>query len=148
MSNTQDPTDPGYDVEVLREHVRHLERRIRQLHSPALQTSGFDAHDMATAAADGFRDGVASVQPPGDARPADVERTCPFCNETWVEQAATAQASEPSAAEYKGWYCAHCQRGVDAREVTFSEQHEVCGRYIADDRPPAPARAVEPGGDK
>jgi hypothetical protein len=26
-----DPTDPGYDVSVLREHVRHLERRIRQL---------------------------------------------------------------------------------------------------------------------
>lgn len=28
-----DPTDPGHDVEVLREHVRHLERRIRQLHA-------------------------------------------------------------------------------------------------------------------
>lgn len=26
-----DPTDPGHDVEVLREHVRHLERRVRQL---------------------------------------------------------------------------------------------------------------------
>src|SRR5438093_1325927 len=28
-----DPTDPGHDVEVLREHVRHLERRIRELHA-------------------------------------------------------------------------------------------------------------------
>ncbi|KWH17622.1 hypothetical protein [Burkholderia multivorans] len=26
-----DPTDPGYDVETLREHIRHLERRVRQL---------------------------------------------------------------------------------------------------------------------
>ncbi|MFC4275527.1 hypothetical protein [Achromobacter aloeverae] len=26
-----DPTDPGYDVDVLREHIRHLERRVRQL---------------------------------------------------------------------------------------------------------------------
>ena len=29
-----DPTDPGYDVTVLREQVRHLERRIRQLAQP------------------------------------------------------------------------------------------------------------------
>lgn len=27
------PTDPGHDVEVLREQVRHLERRIRELHA-------------------------------------------------------------------------------------------------------------------
>ena len=39
-----------------------------------------------------------------------------------------------------GWYCANCQRGVDAREVTFSEQHEVCGRFIADDEPPSSER--------
>ncbi len=30
-----DPTDPGHDVEVLREHVRHLERRVRELAPPA-----------------------------------------------------------------------------------------------------------------
>lgn len=29
-----DPTDPGHDVNVLREHVRHLERRVRQLSEP------------------------------------------------------------------------------------------------------------------
>lgn len=34
-----DPTDPGYDVAVLREHVRHLERRIRQLHAPQASQS-------------------------------------------------------------------------------------------------------------
>ena len=28
-----DPTDPGHDIDVLREHVRHLERRVRQLHA-------------------------------------------------------------------------------------------------------------------
>jgi hypothetical protein len=33
----QDPTDPGYDVATLREHVRHLERRVRQLSAPAAQ---------------------------------------------------------------------------------------------------------------
>lgn len=26
-----DPTDPGHDVDVLREHVKHLERQVRQL---------------------------------------------------------------------------------------------------------------------
>lgn len=33
MSNF-DPTDPGFDVDVLREHVRHLERQVRQLSAP------------------------------------------------------------------------------------------------------------------
>lgn len=42
-----------------------------------------------------------------------------------------------TAAEYTGLYCAHCQCGVDASEVTYHEQHTVCGRVITDDRPPA-----------
>lgn len=29
------------------------------------------------------------------------------------------------------------ERGVDASEVTFNEQHEACGRVITDDHPPA-----------
>lgn len=45
-----------------------------------------------------------------------------------------AQQQEP---EYKGWYCAHCQRGVDGSEVTYHEQHTVCGRVITDDLPPS-----------
>lgn len=32
IQQCNDPTDPGWDVNVLREHVRHLERRIRDLH--------------------------------------------------------------------------------------------------------------------
>jgi hypothetical protein len=48
---------------------------------------------------------------------------------------APAQASAVDD-DYKGWYCAQCQRGVDAREVTSHEQHEACGRFIAHDRPP------------
>jgi hypothetical protein len=32
-SSVADPTDPGHDVETLREHIRHLERRLRQLHA-------------------------------------------------------------------------------------------------------------------
>ena len=47
--------------------------------------------------------------------------------------------------EYVGWYCAHCERGVDASEVTYHEQHEVCGRVITDDRPPKPAPTVPTG---
>lgn len=34
---TVDPTDPGHDVDVLREQVRHLERRVRELHALAQQ---------------------------------------------------------------------------------------------------------------
>ena len=33
LAQQKDPTDPGNDVDVLREHVRHLERRVRQLHA-------------------------------------------------------------------------------------------------------------------
>jgi hypothetical protein len=51
------------------------------------------------------------------------------------ETSLTAPTPQP-VSEYKGWYCSHCQRGVDGREVTNCEQHEVCGRVITDDRPP------------
>jgi len=54
-------------------------------------------------------------------------------NAEWFVRPAEAQP---------GWYCVHCQRGVDAREVTYSEQHEVCGRYIANDDPPPPSAPV------
>lgn len=46
----------------------------------------------------------------------------------------------------QGWYCCHCERGVDSSEVTFHEQHEACGRVITNDKPPkhpAPSAAVE-----
>ena len=33
LAQQKDPTDPGNDVDVLREHVRHLERRVRELHA-------------------------------------------------------------------------------------------------------------------
>lgn len=36
-----------------------------------------------------------------------------------------------------GWYCPRCNRAVDGREVTFHEEHEVCGTYIGDVNPPA-----------
>lgn len=57
------------------------------------------------------------------------------------------KAQQPQAeADYKGWYCAHCQRGVDSSEVTYHEQHTVCGRVITNDRPPKQpqAEAVPP----
>lgn len=52
------------------------------------------------------------------------------------EQGRGDHAQQPPAETQPGWYCAHCQRDVDAREVTYSEHHDVCGRYIANDDPP------------
>lgn len=45
----------------------------------------------------------------------------------------------------QGWYCAHCERGVDPSEVTFNEAHEACGRIITNDEPPAAKPAAVPG---
>lgn len=53
-----------------------------------------------------------------------------------LEKESRAQAGEGST--FSGWYCAHCQRGVDGSEVTYNEQHQECGRVITDDAPPAP----------
>lgn len=53
-----------------------------------------------------------------------------------------APAQPAPSDEYVGWYCAHCQRGVDASEVTYHEQHQVCGRVITEDKPPKPAPSV------
>lgn len=52
-------------------------------------------------------------------------------------------APQPAEPEHSGWYCAHCQRGVDSSEVTFHEQHLECGRVITDDSPPQPAEPVK-----
>lgn len=56
-------------------------------------------------------------------------------------------ASPQPAAEGSsiGWYCSHCQRGVDASEVTYHEQHTECGRYITDDEPPTPQPSASVG---
>jgi hypothetical protein len=68
--------------------------------------------------------------------------TCRDCA-AWNRRAAAGPAcapAQPAAAvqlPFNGWYCAQCQRGVDASEVTFHEQHTVCGRVITNDMPPA-----------
>lgn len=41
---------------------------------------------------------------------------------------------------FNGWYCPHCESGVDPTEVTFSEHHQVCGTYIGDTEPPKLAK--------
>ncbi len=52
-------------------------------------------------------------------------------------------AAKPAQGEPMGWYCAHCQQGVDPSEVTFNEAHTVCGRIITHDAaPPAPSVSV------
>ena len=61
----------------------------------------------------------------------------------YIEQEFSLKINKEQAEqepEYKGWYCAHCERGVDGSEVTFHEQHEVCGRVITDDVPPKPVK--------
>lgn len=60
---------------------------------------------------------------------------------THMGEHAQPAPSEPSD-EYVGWYCAHCERGVDASEVTYHEQHQACGRVITDDRPPRHSPSV------
>ncbi|HJV75453.1 MAG TPA: hypothetical protein VJ654_14600 [Noviherbaspirillum sp.] len=54
----------------------------------------------------------------------------------WMACARASLAKVERDTTYKGWYCSHCQRGVDSSEVTFHEQHTVCGRVISDDVPP------------
>lgn len=51
--------------------------------------------------------------------------------------AALSPKAQDRGADFNGWYCAHCQRGVDGSEVTYREAHEVCGRIITNDVPPA-----------
>ena len=72
-----------------------------------------------------------------------VESDWPEYEPTWnvIEARMTGAQPAPSD-EYVGWYCAHCERGVDASEVTYHEQHTVCGRVITDDKPPKPAPSV------
>lgn len=44
--------------------------------------------------------------------------------EAWREKLPPASGAQPAPNdEYIGWYCAHCERGVDASEVTYNEQH-------------------------
>jgi len=52
--------------------------------------------------------------------------------------ALTAQAEQRG--DVSGWYCAHCQHGVDPVDVTFGETHVYCGYPVTDcPAPPAPA---------
>ena len=67
-------------------------------------------------------------------------------DEAWREKLPPAPDTQPAPSdEYVGWYCAHCERGVDASEVTYHEQHTVCGRVITDDKPPKPAPSIPEG---
>lgn len=56
--------------------------------------------------------------------------------------ALTAQAEQRG--DVSGWYCAHCQHGVDPVDVTFGETHVYCG-YPVTDCPAPPAPAVPDG---
>ena len=72
-----------------------------------------------------------------------VEADWPEYEPTWKAIEARMTGAQPAPNdEYIGWYCAHCERGVDASEVTYNEQHTVCGRVITDDKPPKPAPSM------
>lgn len=75
-----------------------------------------------------------------------VEADWPEYEPTWKAIEARMTGAQPAPSdEYVGWYCAHCQRGVDASEVTYHEQHQVCGRVITEDKPPKPAPNMPEG---
>ena len=72
-----------------------------------------------------------------------VESGWPEYEPTWNAIEARMTGAQPTPSdEYVGWYCAHCERGVDASEVTYHEQHQACGRVITDDRPPRHSPSV------
>lgn len=56
------------------------------------------------------------------------------CANDWEMVSAVKAALSANGGE--GWYCAHCECGVDPSEVTFNEAHTVCGRIITHDDPP------------
>lgn len=72
---------------------------------------------------------------------------CTDCDGTGKVSTVPAPPPEPKPVWW-GWYCPHCQRGVDGSEVTFHEQHLACGTYIGDAEPPPPepAKAEVVGG--
>ena len=81
-----------------------------------------------------FTKALAAIHSARSEQPAQqrhISYVCPQCY--WSLEEQPAQQQEP---EYKGWYCAHCERGVDGSEVTYHEQHAICGRVITDDVPP------------
>lgn len=94
MSNTQDPMQMA--LEAL---VSIQEETMRGAWSESVDAQQALRKRWAAAWKDARAALQSAPQPQGDVRPLDVERNCPFCNETWVEQAA--QASEPSAAKFK-----------------------------------------------
>lgn len=149
-TNTQDPTDPGYDVEVLREHVRHLERRVRQLHAAAAQPQG-DTREA-------FERWVNEYDPGCNlSRDEDNDYICLHVDRSWQTwQAASIQASEPSA-EPIAWGAFYFGGQKDGQLYTFSRTRPEVEKYIqqvhqsSDSitlRPApiyaAPPRAVEP----
>jgi hypothetical protein len=72
-----------------------------------------------------------------------LEEIAASAREACDRRVASLQPAQEPVADYKGWYCAHCQRGVDGSEVTFREQHTVCGRVITDDVPPAAQKSAD-----
>jgi len=64
----------------------------------------------------------------------------------YLERVVVAQPEKvvPDRLAFNGWYCAHCQTGVDGSEVTFNEQHTVCGRVITNDEPPTKETLAAP----
>ena len=74
-------------------------------------------------------EGMASGQPSRD----DYLKARDLTDSALSSLSTIEGSAEP---EYVGWYCAHCERGVDGSEVTYHEQHEVCGRVVSNDRPP------------
>ena len=68
---------------------------------------------------------------------------CKYCRKTETCKALQdprnfGKPKAPEQDKHTGWYCSHCQCRVDNLDVTFHEQHTVCGRVITDDKAPEP----------
>lgn len=152
MSNTQDPIKLAL-VKLNAALMCHpnavetlIEEAIAVLQSSAPQPPGFDAHDMATAAADGFRAGVASTQasePSAEATETEwvFDPNCKYCGGTGQYPVGrSGRAEDGNALEYDQCDC-WMPAAAPARAVEPLTESELYGAYLshvgADDALPA-----------
>lgn len=123
------------DLAAAQEELRKAREQVPDIYVCHKKGTGYQTIVRSEFSASIYQNDEYSVTPyyaaPVPAQPQPSWNVCKHCLNTRKE-------AQPQPAPYKGWYCAHCQTGVDSREVTFSEQHTVCGRVITDDEPPAP----------
>jgi hypothetical protein len=113
-------------------------REVMQAALDEIQSVLAEAHDSAYPVCCG-RPGLECCGCPEPEWPGWAQKVMDGLGES--ERSIRNELAKPSA---QGWYCAHCERGVDPSEVTFNEAHEACGRIITNDEPPTAKPAAVP----